>query len=64
MAKNILCFLLHPMDEKRFEECTEKLLKMAESMERILENIAEFDENKLEEFKECVEFIHEKVNRL
>lgn len=52
------------MDEKRFEECTQKLLKMAESMERILENIAEFDENKLEEFKECVEFIHEKVNKL
>ena len=52
------------MDDKIFEKCTNKLLKMAECMKDVLVNIKNVDENELEEFKSCLEFIHEKVNNL
>lgn len=52
------------MDEEKFQECTNKLVQMTECIQNLLENIENVDENKLEEFKDCIEFLHEKVNNL
>ena len=52
------------MDNKKFEECTNKLLKMTQCMKEILVNVNNVDKNSLEEFKNCLEFIHDNVNNL
>ena len=66
----VLCFqkiiskAVYPMDEEKFQECTDKLVQMTECIQNLLENIENVDENKLEEFKDCIEFLHERVNNL
>lgn len=50
------------MNDENFMQCTAKLLKMSECIKEILESIENVNEEKLEDFKDCVQFIHQKVN--
>lgn len=58
-----LSYKISLMDEQNFEECTNKLLDLLASIEKVLQDPKNIADDDLNCFKESIDFIHFKVNK-